>query len=172
MRDSCPIVPDSCPIVPDSGSGSRYCAVRPAPWPGRLDVRGTLARVGADRDPPLGGRPDRLAGGAVPVLGDGARLLKARAMRETLAAKLLQMAVEKEERRLVDREAAERVWVEVTTEARTRIEAIPDRIAASLVSVPDARVIRDILRTEIKGALQIVGSVPELKDDEASSGER
>lgn len=129
---------------------------------GHLDVRATLARVAADRDPTLGGKNDRLAGGAAPASGDGARLLKARAMRETLQAKLLQMAVEREEGRTIDREVAQRIWVEVITEAKTRIEAIPDRVAARLVNQPDARVIRGILRDEIEAALAIVGSVPEV----------
>lgn len=130
---------------------------------GRLDVRATLARVAADRDPTLGGRPDRMAGGSTPVSGDGARLLKARAMRETLQAKLLQMAVEREEGRMIDREVAQRVWIEVITEAKTRIEAIPDRVAARLVNQPDARVIRGILRDEIGAALRIVSLAPDVR---------
>lgn len=139
---------------------------------GHLDVRATLARVAADRDPTLGGKPDRLAGGAAPASGDGARLLKARAMRETLQAKLLQMAVEREEGRIVDYEAAKRIWVEVITEARTRIEAIPDRVAPRLVNIPDARTIRDILRQEHTMALQGVREIPEVPGANDGPGQR
>ena len=45
---------------------------------------------------------------------------------------------------MIDQEAAKRVRVEVTTEAKTRIEAIPDRVVARQVNQPDARVrVRD-----------------------------
>ena len=133
---------------------------------GHLDVAATRARVNADRDPTLGGRADRGAGGAAPVSGDGARLLKARAMRETLAAKLLQIEIDKEEGRLIDREVAERVFLDVITEARTRMEAIPARVASRLVSLSDARAIQDILRDEIETALRSVARLPDIRDGE------
>lgn len=129
---------------------------------GRLDVRATLARVAADRDPTLGGPPNRLAGGAAPASGDGARLLKARAMRETLQAKLLQMAVEREEGRTIDRATAERVYYDIFHEAKTRLEAMPDRIAPSLVAQSDVRVIRDLLRDEVEAVLQSIIMAPEI----------
>ncbi|MBP7571563.1 MAG: hypothetical protein KBA95_15995 [Acidobacteria bacterium] len=127
---------------------------------GHLDVRATLARVAADRDPTLGGKPDRMAGGATPVSGDGARLLKARAMRETLQAKLLQMAVEREEGRMIDRATAERVYFDIFHEAKTRLEALPERVAPSLVGQTDVRVIRGILRDEVEATLLGIASIP------------
>jgi len=128
---------------------------------GTLDRAATLARARAGKDPTLGGRPDRLVGGG-DAGGDGARLLKARAMRETVAAKLLRLDLDVREGRLIDVELAEQVWFETITRARTELEAIPDRVAARLVGVTDARAIRDILRTEIEAALKLVSQVPEV----------
>jgi len=127
---------------------------------GHLDVRATLARVAADRDPTLGGPPDRLAGGAAPASGDGARLLKARAMRETLQAKLLQMAVEREEGRMIDRATAERVYYDIFHAAKTQLEAMPDRIAPSLVGQTDVRMIRGVLRDEVEATLAAIVKAP------------
>ena len=137
---------------------------------GSLDRTATLARVRGGKDPTLGGRRDRLVGGADGT-GDGARLLKARAMRETVAAKLLHLDLDLREGRLIDRELAERVWVETITRAKTELEAIPDRVAASLVGQADARVIRDVLRVEIEAALKLVSQVPEVgtEDDGGAS---
>ncbi len=129
---------------------------------GSLDVAGTRQRVNQQRDPTLGGRADRGAGGAAPVSGDGARLLKARAMRETLSAKLLQIEIDKQEGRLVEREVAERVVLDVITEARTRMEALPARIASRLVNCPDARTIQEILRDEIETALRSISELPDI----------
>lgn len=129
---------------------------------GHLDVRATLARVAADRDPTLGGKPDRLVGGASPVSGDGARLLKARAMRETLAAKLLQMAVEREEGRIIDREVAQRVYYEVFHEAKTRLESMPEHLAPLLVGQHDVRVVRGILRDEVEKILANIVQAPDI----------
>lgn len=129
---------------------------------GHLDVRATLARVAADRDPTLGGKPDRLAGGAAAVSGDGARLLKARAMRETLQAKLLQMAVEREEGRIIDREVAQRVYYEVFYAAKTRLESMPERLAPLLVGQHDVRVVRGILRDEVETALTEIVKAPAI----------
>lgn len=132
---------------------------------GQLDLSATRARVHAERDPTLGGRADRGAGGAAPVTGDGARLLKARAMRETLSAKLLQIEIDKREGRLIEREIAERVFLDVITEARTRLDAIPSRVASRLVNVPDARTIQDVLRDELEAALRCVAQVPDIGTD-------
>lgn len=132
---------------------------------GSIDRAATLARASAGKDPTLGGRHDRLVGGA-DAGGDGARLLKARAMRETVAAKLLHLDLDLREGRLIDRELAERVWVETITRAKTELEAIPDRVAARLVGQAEARVIRNILRVEIEAALMLVSQVPEVGTEE------
>ena len=148
---------------------------------GTLDAAATAARVDARRDPTLGGRPDRGVGGAPPVQpvadvpprpplhlaprtpprsfdsgpgssSDAARLLQARALRETFAAKRLRLAVEREEGKTVDREAAEHAFAEVIVEVRSALEAIPARVASRLVGL-DAVAIRKILREEIEAAL-------------------
>jgi phage terminase Nu1 subunit (DNA packaging protein) len=135
---------------------------------GTLDRMATLARANANKDPTLGGRQDRGVIGTAPqrahdgfdaALGDSAKLLKARTLRETLAAKALRLEIEEREGKLVDREAAERVYVSAITDLKTRIEAIPDRVASRLVGL-EARAIRDVLRDEIETALRTVSEVP------------
>lgn len=135
---------------------------------GSLDRAATAARANGGRDPTRGGKPDRLFAGAAPVrsyegldtvVGDNAKLLKARIARETLTAKALRLDIEAREGRLVDREAAERVYVSAITDIKTRIEAIPERVVARLVGL-DARAMREILRTEIEEALASASTVP------------
>lgn len=155
---------------------------------GTLDIDASRSRVNAHRDPTLGGHPNRGVGGAAsvqPVVqgpprsasrppprytdsgyssgSDASRLLQARALRETLAGKSLRLTLEEREGRLIDRAEAERVFVESITEARTRLEAIPGRVALRLVGL-DARAIRDMLRSEIETALRTVARVPDIGD--------
>jgi len=92
---------------------------------------------------------------------DATRLLQARALKETLAGKALRLAIDEREGRLIDRKEAERVYVESITEARTRMEAMPGRLASRLVGL-DACAIRDILRDEIETALRTVSRLPEV----------
>lgn len=139
---------------------------------GTLDQDATAARVNANRDPTIGGKADRLFGGAAPVrspvrsydgldtsVGDSAKLLKVRIARETLTAKALRLDIEEREGRLIDRQAAERVYVSAVMDIKTRVEAIPERVAARLVGL-DARAIREVLRDEIETALRQVSEVP------------
>lgn len=135
---------------------------------GSLDRTATASKVNAYRDPTLGGRPDRGFGGATPVrsydgldtaVGDSAKLLKVRIARETLTAKALRLDIEEREGRLIDRQAAERVYVSAVTDIKTRVEAIPERVASRLVGL-DARAIRDVLRDEIDTALRQASEVP------------
>lgn len=141
---------------------------------GSLDRIATAARVNGGRDPTRGGKPDRLFAGAAPVrsyegldtaVGDSAKLLKARIARETLTAKALRLDIEAREGRLVDREAAERVYVSAMTDVKTQVEAIPDRVAARLVGL-DARTIRQVLRDEIEAALRAASEVPFIPTEE------
>lgn len=159
---------------------------------GSLDAAATATRVQAHRDPTLGGKPDRVFGGVASVQAvsqprpaaslrspiraqdavfgtssDATRLLQARALKETLAGKALRLAIDEREGRLIDRQEAERVYVESITEARARMEAIPGRVASRLVGL-DARAIRDILRNEIETALRTVARVPDIGEGGAS----
>ena len=140
---------------------------------GSLDRAATAARANANRDPTLGGKPDRGFAGAAPVrsydgldtaVGDSARLLKVRIARETLTVKALRLDIEAREGRLIDRDAAERIYVSAVTDIKTRVEAIPERVVARLVGL-DARAMRDILRNEIEMALQAVSEVPYVGAD-------
>jgi hypothetical protein len=134
---------------------------------GALDRLATIARVSAARDPTLGGKPDRLVGGATPIstqatadrAADSAKLLRARTLRETLGAKALRIAIEKEEGTLIVRAEAERIYVEAITDIKNRIEALPIRVAAALVGL-DARAIQNALREEVELALRNVSEVP------------
>lgn len=135
---------------------------------GSLDRAATAAKANAGRDPTIGGKPDRVFGGAAPVrsydgldtaVGDSAKLLKVRIARETLTAKALRLDIEEREGRLIDRRAAERVYVSAVTDIKTRVEAIPERVASRLVGL-DARAIRDVLRDEIETALRQASEVP------------
>ncbi len=141
---------------------------------GSLDLQATAARVNGGRDPTRGGPPNRGFAGAAPVrsndgldaaVSDAAKLLKARIARETLTAKALRLDIEAREGRLVDREAAERVYVSAITDLRTQVEAIPERVAARLVGL-DARAIRQVLRDEIEMALRTASEVPFVPTEE------
>jgi len=145
---------------------------------GTLDRAATAAKANAGRDPTLGGKPDRGFAGAAPVrsydgldtaVGDSAKLLRVRIARETLTVKALRLDIEAREGRLIDREAAERIYVSAVTDIKTRVEAIPERVVARLVGL-DARAMRDILRDEIETALRAVAAVPYVGAD-ADGGE-
>jgi len=141
---------------------------------GRLDRAATIANVNRYRDPTLGGRTDRLVGGAAPIgslggvagvaSGDSGRLLKARVLHEALLVKSLQLELDVREGRKVDLEDAKRTYVNAITDARTRVEAIPDRVAARLIGL-DAGAIREVLRAEFEAALQGVDKVPFVGSD-------
>ena len=140
---------------------------------GSLDRVATAAKVNANRDPMVGGKPNRGFAGAAPVrsydgldttVGDSAKLLKVRIARETLTVKALRLDIDAREGRLIDREAAERIYVEAVTDIKTRVEAIPERVVARLVGL-DARAMRDILRDEIEAALRAVAEVPYVGAD-------
>ena len=145
---------------------------------GTLDRAATAAKANSGRDPTLGGKPDRGFAGAAPVrsydgldtgVGDSAKLLRVRIARETLTVKALRLDIEAREGRLIDREAAERIYVSAVTDIKTRVEAIPERVVARLVGL-DARAMRDILRDEIETALRAVAEVPYVGAD-ADGGE-
>lgn len=138
---------------------------------GTLDREATARRVNASRDPTLGGRADRPFGGAAPVRRDGepdpagrdnAKLLKARIIRETLTAKALRLEIDLREGRLVDLHDCQRTFVAAITEIRTRIEAIPYRVAAHLVGM-DEPAIREALREEVQAALRGADTVPRIE---------
>lgn len=141
---------------------------------GRLDRAATIARVHQNRDPTLGGRADRGFAGAAPLqyddrtnaplAADSAKLLKIRIARETLTVKALRLDIDAREGRLIDREAAERIYVSAVTDIKTGIEAIPDRVAARLVGL-NARAIRDVLRDEVETVLRAVSEVPYVGAD-------
>lgn len=148
---------------------------------GSLNVEATTALVNAGRDPTLGGQADRVAGGAKPVRtatperpvqrtaspsagsvgidSDSAKLLRARALKETLAGKALRLSIEEREGKLIDRFEAEHLFVEVITEARSRLEAIPAHVASRLVGL-DAREIQSILHDEVESALSGISRIP------------
>jgi len=140
---------------------------------GTLDREATARRVNASRDPTLGGRADRLFGGAAPVRPDGepdpagrdnAKLLKARIIRETLTAKALRMEIDLREGRLVDLRDCQKTFVSAITEIRTRVEAIPYRVAARIVGM-DESAIREALREEFQAALRDADTVPCIEPD-------
>jgi len=142
---------------------------------GRLDRAATIARVHENRDPTLGGQAGRGFAGAAPLrsddgtsaplAADSAKLLKIRIARETLTVKALRLDIDAREGRLIDRVAAERIYVAAVTDIKTGVEAIPDRVSARLVGLT-ARAIRDILRDEIEVVLRAVAEVPYVGDDE------
>jgi len=145
---------------------------------GSLDVSATLARANARRDPTHGGRPDRVVGGmATPVprveepprhqprhsymptdtgsdfaIGDGARLLKARAISATADAKLKQLRIQERTGELIPRAAVTQVYADTLADARSKLEALPTRLAHRLVGL-DAVAIRNLLQTEIESVL-------------------
>lgn len=134
---------------------------------GRLDRLATLVKVAGSRDPTLGGKPDRLFGGSGLVGGqahadcqaDSAKLLRAKALRETLGAKALRMQIEREEGKLILRADAERVYTDILTDLKNEFEAMPIRVAGSLVGL-DARGIQIALRDEVESALRRVSEAP------------
>jgi len=103
------------------------------------------------------------------TVGDSAKLLRVRIARETLTVKALRLDIDAREGRLIDREAAERIYVLAVTDIKTRVEAIPERVVAQLVGL-DARAMREILRDEIESALRAVAEVPYVGAD-ADGGE-
>jgi len=126
---------------------------------GALDRLATIARVSAARDPTVGGATPISTQATADRAADSAKLLRARTLRETLGAKALRIAIEKEEGTLIVRAEAERIYVEAITDIKNRIEALPIRVAASLVGL-DARAIQNALREEVELALRNVSEVP------------
>jgi hypothetical protein len=97
--------------------------------------------------------------------GDSARLLKARTAREALAARRLQIELDVRAGKLVDAARFEAACVERITEAKSRVESIPDRVAARLVGL-DRDAITEILRGEFEAALKCLDRVPVVDDDD------
>ena len=160
---------------------------------GSLDAGATRSRVDANRDPTLGGRPDRGVGvvasvqpavpdaprspprppprypeGGYDSTSDATKLVRARALKETLQGKALRLSLEEREGRLIDRFEAERVYVECITEARARLEALPVRLGARLAGL-DPNAIQVVLRDEIQASLRTVSRLPDIGTGEGGA---
>jgi len=86
------------------------------------------------------------------AVGDSARLLKARAISATADAKLKQLRIQERIGELIPRAAVTQVYADTLADARSKLEALPTRLAHRLVGL-DAVAIRNLLQTEIESVL-------------------
>lgn len=131
------------------------------PGPGR---RIPVAR--ADREWPVRGRhrsamtvpvdaPISSESGAGEVVEE-ITLHEAKTRKEVAAAQLAELKLAKERGDLLDLESIERIWYETLRRLRNRLQAIPNRVAATLAVETDVRAVRRVLSEQIEEALRAV----------------
>lgn len=101
---------------------------------------------------PTGAAPDA-ATSASASGGADTDYADARARRETANARLAELTLAETERRLIDRDAAERDYEDRARRFRDRILAVPAEVAADCVGLDDARVIEARMEAGIETAL-------------------
>lgn len=108
----------------------------------------------ANKAPDRGGRnggPDELGGGA----GQSAvSFSRARAVRETYAARILQLEFEEKSGRLVDKNELRLMLAKLHMAVRDNLRTIPDRVAPVLAAETDQAKIHALLLKEIGQALE------------------
>lgn len=84
----------------------------------------------------------------------GARLVAIRCRRETAAAEREELELKLRRGQLLERAGVERAWSRLILEARTRLLAIPDRVAPKIPALSgDVAAVRQFVRCEIHEAL-------------------
>lgn len=119
----------------------------------QIDPEVADRELDANRAPDRGGRnggPDELAGGG----RAGVSFAHARAVRETYAARILQLDFEQKSGRLVDKNELKLKLAKLHMAVRDNLRTIPDRVAPVLAAETDQAKIHAILLREIGQALE------------------
>lgn len=119
----------------------------------QIDPEVADRELDANRAPDRGGRnggPDELAGGG----RAGVSFAHARAVRETYAARILQLDFEQKSGRLVDKNELKLKLAKLHMAVRDNLRTIPDRVAPVLAAETDQAKIHAILLKEIGQALE------------------
>lgn len=119
----------------------------------QIDAAQADRELDANRSPDRGGRnggPDELGGGA----RAGVSFAHARAVRETYAARILQLDFEQKSGRLVDKNELKLKLAKLHMAVRDNLRTIPDRVAPVLAAETDQAKIHAILLKEIGQALE------------------
>jgi hypothetical protein len=174
-------------------SGGSLAAVQKAVAAGRIsvDVQGRIDRVEADRawsentlaskvrtkeqstpKTPAKGRT-RARGGTLVAEEDGEdyTLASERARKERADRKLRELTLRRELAEVVDVSKVAALNFRVGRQIRSRLEALPDRLAEVLAAEDDPQAVDEILRGEIRKTLELLGADPsgvdalELEDE-------
>lgn len=116
-----------------------------------IDAEQADRELDANRAPDRGGRnggPDELSGKV------GASYAQARAMRETYAARILQLEFQEKSGRLVDKNDLRLRLAKLHMAVRDSLRTIPDRVAPVLAAETDQTKIHALLLKEIGQALE------------------